>query len=208
MLARNLTVTVLVVTAIWQLGSGVFIHAKAALAQHLLQRAWDRSLAGEQEVEPWPWADTWPVARLRAPEKNVDLIVLAGVTGRTLAFGPGHMMASVAPGETGNSVISGHRDTHFRFLEDLVPNDRFSVETAAGEPLWFQVTATEVVDIGRARLRLDAETPVLTLITCYPFDALDPGGPLRYVVTARRLTLPGADADQSLQASQRSHPSG
>jgi sortase A len=26
--------------------------------------------------------------------------------------------------------------------------------------------------------------PTLTLVTCYPFDAIVPGGPLRYAVTA------------------------
>jgi sortase A len=27
----------------------------------------------------------------------------------------------------------------------------------------------------------------MTLVTCYPFDAIDPGGPLRYAVTAEML---------------------
>jgi sortase A len=31
--------------------------------------------------------------------------------------------------------------------------------------------------------------PTLTLITCYPFDAIAPGGPLRYVVRARALKV-------------------
>ena len=29
-----------------------------------------------------------------------------------------------------------------------------------------------------------SDAPMLTLVTCYPFDAVVPGGPLRYVVTA------------------------
>ena len=104
----------------WELGHGAWIHAKAWLAQLLLQRAWERTLRGEAAAKPWPWADTWPVARLRVPAHGVDLIVLSGVSGRTLAFGPGH-------------------------------------------------------------------APALVLMTCYPFDALAPGGPLRYVVTARAV---------------------
>ena len=126
--------------------------------------------------------------------------MLAGATGRTLAFAPGHLRASVTPGKIGNSVLSGHRDTHFAFLKELVPNDRFSVETAGGEPLWFQVTATEVVDSRSSRLRLDADVPMLTLITCYPFDAVDPGGPLRYVVTAHRLAVPATPSGAALAA--------
>ena len=84
----------------WQLGQGAYIPAKAWLAQELMQRAWLRVSAGADRAAPWPWADTWPVARLSAKSHDVDLIVLAGGSGRTLAFGPGHLGASALPGET------------------------------------------------------------------------------------------------------------
>ena len=174
----------------WQLGEAGWIHAKAALAQVLLTKAWEQSLAGETQAKPWPWADTWPVARLRMPERGVDVIVLEGVSGRTLAFGPGHLQGSVLPGEPGNSVIAGHRDTHFAFLRDVVVNDRFTVETAGGNAAWYQVENVTVRDSRRVRLRLDHEQALLTLVTCWPFDAVEPGGPLRHIVTARRLGAP------------------
>lgn len=78
----------------WQLSEGAWIYAKAGLAQLLLQRAWSRALQGEADPKPWPWADTSPVARLRAPGSGVDMIVLSGAYGRTLAFGPGHLASS------------------------------------------------------------------------------------------------------------------
>ena len=84
--------------AAWQLGAGAAIALKAAVAQQLLHAAWQRTQAGEREVRPWPWADTWPVARLLAPAQNVDLIVLEGASGRILAFGPGHVEGTAAPG--------------------------------------------------------------------------------------------------------------
>ena len=101
----------------WQLGQGAYIPAKAWLALELMQRAWVRAGNGESRATPWPWADTWPVARLTARSGAVDLIVLAGDSGRTLAFGPGHVSASAMPGDVGNAVIGGHRDTHFQFLQ-------------------------------------------------------------------------------------------
>lgn len=184
----KLITVALILAGSWQLGSGAYIHAKAMLAQYLLTQAWHRSLDGEQKVRPWPWADTWPVARLSVPEKEIDLIVLSGVTGRTLAFGPGHMSASPLPGHSGNSVIAGHRDTHFRFLNDLTVNDHIAMETADGGRHWFKVIDTAVTDIRVSQIRLDSDDELLTLVTCYPFDALRPGGPLRYVVVARRMT--------------------
>ncbi len=177
----------------WQAGHGAFIYAKAALAQVLLRAAWAETLAGEARARPWPWADTWPVARLRVPRLGIDQIVLAGASGRTLAFGPGHVDGTPAPGAPGNAVLGGHRDTHFRFLERLEPGDELILDTAAGEQRRYRVAGSQVVDHRKARIGLAAAEPRLTLITCWPFDALRPGGPLRYVVEAVAAAPPATN---------------
>ena len=171
----------------WNLGQGAYIPAKAWLAQELMQRAWLRVTAGEDRAAPWPWADTWPVARLTAASRGVELIVLAGGSGRTLAFGPGHLGASALPGEAGNSVIAGHRDTHFRFLEYVEPGERIEIQTVDGSRHRYEVVGADIVDSRNGSLVLDTDLPMLTLVTCYPFDALEAGGPLRFVVTAKAL---------------------
>ena len=175
----------------WQLGAAGYIHAKAWLSQVLLSQAWADTMslsarddgAGELQ-KPWPWADTGPVARLRVPELGVDQIVLAGASGRTLAFGPGHLGQTAAPGEAGHSVISGHRDTHFAFLRDLAPAMKLQVQRPDGGWRNYRVRGSEVFDSRRARLTLASDRPALTLVTCWPFDTADPGGPLRYAVFA------------------------
>ena len=100
------------------MAQGLYIPAKAVVAQQLLQLAWERAQDGARAARSWPWADTPPVARLIVPELDIDQIVLEGASGRTLAFGPGVLPGSVPPGDAGHIVISGHRDTHFRFLAD------------------------------------------------------------------------------------------
>ena len=180
-------VAALLALGFWQLGQGAYIPAKAWLAQELMQRAWERAEAGRERPAPWPWADTWPVARLRALGGDIDLIVLAGGSGRTLAFGPGHLSASAMPGQRGNAVIAGHRDTHFSFLQRLAVGEALAVETVDGESHLYQVIDIDVVDSRRSSLLLDTDEGVLSLVTCYPFDALEPGGPMRYVVTAKML---------------------
>jgi len=169
---------------LWQLGQGAWIYVKARLAQRLLQRAWARTLRGEPEARPWPWADTWPVARLQVPAHGVDLIVLAGVSGRTLAFGPGHAPGSAVPGAPGTAIVAGHRDTHFRFLERLKQGDEIIVEVPGLRRSRLRVQETSVVDSRTAVIRTEDRSARLVLVTCYPFDAVRPGGPLRYVVTA------------------------
>jgi sortase A len=163
-----------------------WIHAKASLAQVLIFAAWRRELAGSPHVSPWPWADTRPLARLTlgAGAHAHELMVLEGSSGRNLAFGPAHDPSSVSPGDSGNSVIEGHRDTHFTVLRDLKIGDTLQVQTAKRRSVSFAVTNIRVVDSRRVRIALHADRPRLTLVTCYPFDALVPGGPLRFVVTA------------------------
>ena len=177
----------LLACGLWQLGEGAYVHAKAGLAQALMGRAWSRTLAGERAVKPWPWADTWPVARLLVPAFGVDLFVLAGANGRAIAFGPGHAFGTPLPGETGNSVIGGHRDTHLAFLRDLEPGAEIGIERPDGARRRYRVDRTRVLDKHDVWV-LENEGPTrLTLITCYPFDALRAGGPLRYVVVATLL---------------------
>ena len=172
----------------WNLGQGVYLYAKAALAQHLLRQAWDKTLQGHAQVRPWPWADTFPVARLTDAKAQVDLIVLAGASGRSLAFGPGHIDGTALPGKAGNSVLSGHRDTHFAFLRGVQIGDALQIQTTAGKTLRYRVADLRIVDQHDVRVLQSAAGEQLTLVTCYPFDALRPGGPLRYVVSAERAS--------------------
>lgn len=180
-------VAVLLAFGVWNIGQGVYIYAKAALAQHLLRQAWSATQLGEVAVKPWSWADTYPVARLTAPTQSVDLIVLAGASGRTLAFGPGHVDGTPLPGTTGNSVLSAHRDTHFAFLQHLHRGDALTVESANGKKTRYTVQATRIVDQNDVSVMRSSNAEQLTLVTCYPFDAVRPGGPLRYVVSASPL---------------------
>jgi sortase A len=160
-----------------------WLHAKAWLAQALLQHAWTTTRATQQPQRPWPWADTHPVARLRVTGQGVDQIVLAGDAGRSLAFGPGWAEASAAPGGAGTVVISGHRDTHFAFLRALQPGDTVQLE-AAGATRSYRVTGARIADSRREAIALPADGASLLLVTCWPFDALTAGGPWRYVVRA------------------------
>ena len=180
----NLSIIALLCIGFWNFGQGAYIYAKAYLAQGLLERAWQRTLSGEMEVKPWPWADTYPVARLRVPSRNIDQIVLAGATGRTLAFGPGHLLASTLPGEGGVTVLSAHRDTHFGFLQNVRKGEELVVQLADGQEHYFSVSDMRVTDVRETGLTLPPHAEGLVLITCYPFNVIAPTGPLRYVVSA------------------------
>ncbi|MEE9551984.1 MAG: class GN sortase [Gammaproteobacteria bacterium] len=169
----------------WLIGQGTYIHAKAILAQVLLETAWAESLKGQKEVKPWPWADTWPVSRLFVPRLGISRIVLAGASGSSLAFGPGHLFGSALPGQAGNSVIAGHRDTHFRFLQDLNPDDMITVQTMNSTVQHYRIIETTIINEADIQYLTETHDSTLTLITCFPFDAIVPGGSLRFIVIAK-----------------------
>ena len=173
----------LVLVGLSQACSGAWIYMKAQLAQALLQRAWAGTLAGQQDVKPWPWADTWPIARLIVPRLGIDQIVLEGAYGRTLAFGPAHV-ESRSDAREGTVILTGHRDTHFAFLEHVQPGERIVLQSSNGRIRSYRVGDHRIVDSKSGRIPLDREDPALVLVTCYPFHTAIPGGPLRLVVTA------------------------
>ncbi len=165
-------------------GESLWILAKAQLAQLLLRRAWEQRVAGAADPKPWPWADTWPVALLRAPRLGEHYFVLAGASGRNMAFGPTHVGSSDALGGASNAVVSGHRDTHFAFLEHLTPGDELVIDTPDSKRHRYRVETTHVVDENDLWVLEPTDAKMLTLVTCFPFDAVVPGGPERYVVRA------------------------
>ena len=172
----------------WQLGSSAWLLAKAELAQYLISAAWETRLQQGATTKPWPWADTRPVARLQLAGQE-PLFVLEGGSGQALAFGPGWLPTSARPGDVAanrTTVIAAHRDTHFGRLQELQTGALVGLQDRRGRWHHYRVLETRVVNSEREQLPIFAE-PGLMLVTCYPFDAIAAGGPLRYVVYAEYL---------------------
>jgi sortase A len=162
-----------------------WLYGKAQIGQILLSRAWAKTLEDGKDHKPWPWADHWPVARLISEEHKIDQIVLAGDSGSVLAFAPGMNLQAAKTGETGTVIISGHRDTHFRFLKDLKPGAELILQTRDGIHR-YRIEETKVVDSRNTTIDAMLGNEQLILVTCYPFDTLEIGGPMRYVVLGKK----------------------
>jgi sortase A len=181
-LKRHWILAAVVLTAAAFLLDAIWIPVKAEVAQHLLERAWLRTLAGEPNAKPWPWADTRAVAILEVPRLGLREVVLEGSSGRNLAFGP-TLVNTTHADQTPDRILSGHRDTHFDFLKELKKGDLLRLRTTK-DIRDYRVNWLEAVDSRVQQLVIDDSIERLTLLTCYPFDAPTPGGPLRWVVTA------------------------
>lgn len=145
--------------------------------------------AGEDAAEP-DASPTGIVGRIESRRIALDAPVLEGTGAVELVAGVGHAPASPQPGEPGNVVLAGHRDTHFRPLRLLRAGDRIDLTTARGR-FDYRVDSILVVDPDRAEFMGDCGDDRLTLITCYPFNWIGPA-PHRMVVIAHPLAGPSA----------------
>jgi sortase A len=183
---------VLFIGALFFLFDGFYIKAKAQYAQYLIANSWSHYMNTGEHKKPWPWADTYPIAKLDMYETSQ--YVLSGASGRNLAFGPAHMLQTASLGSPGNAAIAGHRDTHFEVLKNAKMGDLIYLTSrnpnskTANSKQAYRVNQIEIVD----QYNLDIlegtqDTTSITLITCYPFDSLEQNPSLRYVVKAQKI---------------------
>lgn len=165
----------------------LWITGKALLAQQLLDRAWQASLASGTPVRPWAWADVRTVARLTVINTDETFIVLSDSSGEAMAFGPGLVAGNLSKASSSTIAIGGHRDTHLAFLEHAVPGDEFVLDTGQGSPLRYRLQETRIVDTRSQRVQIAGNSPGLVLITCYPFNAMQTGGPWRMIASAGEI---------------------
>jgi LPXTG-site transpeptidase (sortase) family protein len=126
-----------------------------------------------------------PVARLVIPSIDLDEIVMEGVGPVELNGGPGHFPGSVLPGEPGNSILSAHRDRHFRRVGELGIGARFRTETRADAVEWV-VTERRIVSRDTPALFNESEA-TLTLTTCWPIRYFGPA-PDRLLIVAKPVS--------------------
>jgi sortase A len=147
------------------------------------------------------------VAKLIIPRLATELYVVEGDGARELRRGPGHIAGTPMPGQDGNCIIAGHRDTHFRVLKDIRKGDAIVLETGAGQ-YTYRVSGTQVVSPSNTASLKPTRDAELHLITCYPFYYLG-SAPERFVVQARLeggSQLDAAQARGSALKSPRSEP--
>lgn len=174
----RIAIPALALLAASQLVPVAWIQLKGQAGQWLMERAWATG-DGPRADLPWPGARTRPVARLYVPALKLDRLVVEDTATPNLAWGPG-----MRNGPNGHRIIAAHRDTHFGFLGDLRPGQAIELESPAGVVQHWIVERSRIVDARTTAIDPAAAGPLLSLITCWPIDAIEAGGPLRLVVTA------------------------
>ena len=195
-LARN-TGLALCIGGFLFIGYGLYDVAGGRIYQAWRGREVDRVLdslppqpaAARQTVSYEPGS---AIGRLEIPRIGLSVVVLEGSDTGTLRLGVGRLRNSGLPGDPGNVVLAGHRDTFFRSLRDIRPGDRISLRTPQGT-FPYTVDWTTVVNPRDTSVLAQTASPALTLVTCYPFYYVG-SAPQRFIVRALPLGAAGTVA--------------
>src|SRR5579872_2972595 len=139
------------------------------------------------------------LTRLTIPSIKLDAVVVEGVNRRDLLMGPGHLPDTPEPGQSGNAVISAHRDTFFRHIHELKPGD-FILVQRAGRQFRYQVTGKKILQPDDVWVTKPTPDTQLTLLTCYPTYYVGPA-PERLAVFSRLVS-----ASRSEQSAAQAKP--
>ncbi|MBE0365254.1 sortase A [Pseudoalteromonas ulvae UL12] len=178
----------LTVLGLGLMSKGLYWQGKAVLAQYLIANAWQQSLQTQQNVKPWFYADTYPVAQLVVPTHAKQQYVLANADLASLAFGPAVFQGGASLAEQGASLIAAHNDSHFSFLADLSLGTVIKLQLSDAQWRDFVVTQVQVIDqYDTSFLLQKTDKKRLYLATCYPFNSVVSGTKQRFVVTTEQI---------------------
>ncbi len=184
LLLRRHFSAILIVFGALLLGYVGWEYGSMAWMQHRLQKQWavqQTQPSSSQTASAEPPDDG--LTRLSIPKIDLAAVVVEGTGRKQLLLGPGHMESTAAPGEKGNSVITGHRDTFFRHIYELKKGDEVVVQRN-GKTFRYAVQSKRVVEPTDLSVVNKTDDSRLTLITCYPTYYIGPA-PQRLVVVSK-----------------------
>ncbi|HEX4603731.1 MAG TPA: class D sortase [Candidatus Angelobacter sp.] len=167
-------------------------------SQKNLESEWEHQAASTNSPGQPPVSPEQMLTRILVPKIQMDAIVVEGASRKDLSAGPGHLKQTAQPGETGNAVITAHRDTFFRHIYELSKGDQIQVRRS-GRTFTYEVTGKKIVVPEDISVIKQTNDPQLTLITCYPTYYIGPA-PKRLVVFSRLVESDGQPTKQSAQA--------
>ncbi|WP_239557703.1 class D sortase [Neobacillus cucumis] len=175
-------------TSLWQ-STQTKIQTNHALekAKKLISKKQSLPAAVNKKIEqsaPPKTGDT--VGLLKISKIKAELAIVEGTNPDDLKKGVGHYKGSYLPGDKGQIVLSGHRDTVFRKLGELKIGDQLIMEMPNGN-FTYEITKTKIVkanDLSIITLQHKQEELILT--TCYPFHYVG-NAPKRYIIYAKPI---------------------
>lgn len=186
--------------SVFLISTGVSLMLLTGGAYRWMHREQERLMARQRSLvtETSATSAGQDVTVLSIPKIKLEAAVLESTTKKSLLLAPGHVEKTAWPGDAGNSVIAGHRDTFFRRLNELQNGDEILV-TRGHRRFHYFVSSKTIVSPSDLSVTLPAADARLTLITCYPTYYIGPA-PKRLIVVATLQQAIPENAPQRLFA--------
>jgi LPXTG-site transpeptidase (sortase) family protein len=143
------------------------------------------------------------ITLLSIPKIDLEAAILETTSKKSLLLAPAHLEKTAWPGETGNSVVAGHRDTFFRRLNELQNGDDVLV-TRGQRQYHYVVSNKSIVSPSDISVTMPTSDSRLTLVTCYPTYYIGPAPKRLIVVATLQQSGPGSPF-QGLTIARTSH---
>ena len=174
---------ILLGVGIWQFADmKVQTNASVKQAKEMIaEQQEDPPIKGTENSSPPSMGDT--IGLLTIPKIKSELAIVEGTNPDDLEKGVGHYKGSYFPGDEGQIVLSGHRDTVFRKLGELKIGDSLKLQMPNGN-FTYEITKTKIVKSDDTSIiTLQNKEEELILTTCYPFRYVG-NAPKRYIIYA------------------------
>lgn len=143
------------------------------------------SMAAGESVGPASLPAGEPVGRLEIVRVGLSGVVVEGDTDSVLDHAIGHLPDTPLPWHTGNTALAAHRDGLFRPLRGVRVGDVIRLTTPHGD-FDYVVRDTLIVEPDDLWVLDATDVPMLTLISCFPFNFIG-NAPMRFIVRADRM---------------------
>jgi len=184
--AARLVARVLLIAGLLALGYAAYVVIDTKAYQAIEQKRFEQA---RQDAAAAPaLVDGVSIGEIQIPRLGLAAMVVQGDSAAILQRAVGHLADTALPGEPGNVVLAGHRDTFFRPLKRVRTGDAITLKTRNGD-FEYLVESTAVVRPSDLQVIQPTNGRTLTLITCFPFSYVGPA-PDRFIVRARETEGP------------------
>jgi len=165
---------------------GITYAGYVAADSHTYQMAEQSKFESVSESQyPHPVIEGNTIGEMEIPRLGLKVTFVQGDTPKILRRAVGHIPGTALPGNLGNVVLTGHRDTFFRSLRNIRQGDTITLKTFDGD-FQYEVEFTAVVPPSDIHVLEPSDENTLTLVTCFPFYYVGPA-PDRFITRARQI---------------------
>ena len=179
---RCISYALAIISILFLLKPAIF-YGREFIVQNRLNYQWKKSIK-TKKIDTDNYC-IYPIGKIKIKNVNLESIITSGNIDKALQVSIAHIPNTSMPGKLDNICLAGHRDTFFKNLKNVKIDDIIEIEHLIGIDQ-YQINNIKIIKPDEVNYLRQCNEPLLTLITCYPFEYLG-NAPLRYMVQAKKI---------------------